>query len=427
MDNEKLIIDEFMEETFRFPKRLPGKMRKIAEAEMIRYRPVLREANRFLLDDEFVELATELSGKSMPEDMKRRMPIATLPYETTWLEFNLRVKVAKSISMSADPSKPVDPRTPERVGILLQRDRNRPTAWAMTLVGPFDTPKDRGKPITAIAHQAVVLFDASDNGHHHSHPTAGYEPFHITTTRNQVPGKRTMTWIKDMVDPPSMEGQLLTRGLRGFPWGYADSGEIKGTPVGSIIDKSASYTPEFLLRHTQIAVSPMFMKVYDHYDREKDQDGLFEWIKDYTQDLIENTGLLRWVITVLAMLNEVPTRSTQVQPRGSRLMGHSIKGYLDYHRVSLQLPKTKPLSFVQRSIDHAQALHHRAHMVREHWRTYVTERACKPADHDWEYDHPNGYRLCCKCESYGRLIHEHKRGDESLGWVKKEYVLEAGK
>lgn len=140
MDNEKLIIDDFMEETFEFPKRLHGKLRKLTEQEMIRYRPVLRDANRFLLDDEFVELATTMAGTTTPEALLRRLPIATLAYETTWLEFNLRTKVKTSIAMSADPSKPVDPKTPERVGILLQRDRQRPTAWAMTLVGPFDTP-----------------------------------------------------------------------------------------------------------------------------------------------------------------------------------------------------------------------------------------------------------------------------------------------
>ena len=65
----------------------------------------------------------------------------------------------------------------------------------------------------------------------------------------------------------------------------------------------------------------------------------------------------------------------------------------------------------------------RAHEVRAHWRTYLHEQHCGYEQHDWVYDHDNGYRLCGKCEAYGRLIHEHVRGDAKLGWVNKTYVL----
>jgi len=99
---------------------------------------------------------------------------------------------------------------------------------------------------------------------------------------------------------------------------------------------------------------------------------------------------------------------------------------MDYHRVTLRLPKTKPIPFIERTLANVER-RHKAHEVREHWRTYVQDNACRREEHQWEYDYPEGYRLCGKCLSFSRLIHEHVRGDASLGWVRKDYVIRPSK
>jgi hypothetical protein len=134
-------------------------------------------------------------------------------------------------------------------------------------------------------------------------------------------------------------------------------------------------------------------------------------------------GQMRWLVTALAMLNEVPVRADYVQPSHSMRAPRSKRhNFLDYHKCSLRLPKTRPIPYLERYLANVERKH-RAHEVRGHWRTYLHESYCPTEEHAWEYDHDNGYRLCGKCMGYSRFIHEHVRGDASLGWVKKDYVI----
>ena len=62
--------------------------------------------------------------------------------------------------------------------------------------------------------------------------------------------------------------------------------------------------------------------------------------------------------------------------------------------------------------------------MRQFWRTYLhVDQACLPSEHTWEYDNEHGYALCGKCMAFRRRIPEHVRGDPSLGWVHKDYVI----
>jgi hypothetical protein len=140
----------------------------------------------------------------------------------------------------------------------------------------------------------------------------------------------------------------------------------------------------------------------------------------------EFTGMMRWVVTILACLNEVPIDSHHVQPEGSIRTGLTgRRPLMDYHRVVLRVPKEKPVQYIERQL--RSASRRRAHEVRSHWRTYVQPVTCRRDDHEWTYDYEEGYRLCGKCMSFSRLIREHIRGDASLGWVRHDYVVKPSK
>lgn len=438
-EDQPLVIDQFLAATYKFPKvldpgrRLPREQRGWLEQEMIGFRVSLRKAERFFLDDAFTEMATRVSASMTPEKMHACLQAAALPYETTWLEFDLHAKVRTSISMSTKPDRPVDALTPQRAGILFKRDPRRPTAWSMQMVHALGIKEDGQKAKLddelVMASPAVYLFDAMDGPALHKGWTSGHRPFALYHPDSSG------------LDPREIED--LGRGLRSYPWGFGLEPGLRVTirethaKLGDILDDAARRVPDSLLKHCQVSTSDYYRATLKGIELRKvgagtREEALTAWILDYTYNLSENSGMLRWALVVLSMLNDVPTVTGHVKPQGTQRVGLGRRPLMDYHRVSLKLPKTRPQRWVERKLSLADARRRKAHQVRSHWRTYLTEGACRrvsPADdgHVWEYDHENGYRLCCTCESFGRLIPEHERGDPSLGWVRKDYVLEKAK
>jgi hypothetical protein len=182
-----------------------------------------------------------------------------------------------------------------------------------------------------------------------------------------------------------------------------------------------------LIRHAYPLVSPFYKPLIDMAEsgRGGDPDG-FKFGSAAKGELREFAGHMRWLVTVLAMLNEVPiqTRELKRDP-GYRPNFRHRRPEIDHHVVTLAIPRTKPIQQIERHLRET-GQQRRAHDVRSHWRTYLTERPCGREDHVWEYDQEHGYRLCGNCMTFSRLIHEHVRGNSELGWVKKEYKVVKG-
>ena len=108
------------------------------------------------------------------------------------------------------------------------------------------------------------------------------------------------------------------------------------------------------------------------------------------------------------------------------MVGGVDKPFLSYRRLTIHLPKDKdPVRYLRRKLDHAVAARMRAHDVRGHWRNYHLKEGC---EHTWQQaDEDPTYRRCTSCGAFSRFIAEHVRGDETLGWVRKEYILAGAK
>jgi hypothetical protein len=397
--SDPILADQFYEGTYRWPKLMTlGHDRVRAEQDMIRYRAAMKRANRFILDDDLTRMVTEVSSTTNSDTLARRVSSAILPYETTWIEFDLHVKVQKTLDLSLGPNRKPPPGVAPRMGILLQRDLDYPTAWAATIVteiGLADEADPEFEVIDCVMAQPVVyLFDSAK----HPQFVAGYR--HI--------------------DPKYLFGDIVSSG-----WGYCEptdeQRELARKSPALALAQGLRYTmPPNLNDYSALSISVP----YQRWVHERSNSFQESFGRTYGTTAIENGGMLRWIVTVLAMLAEVPVRSSELQrASGSRLVGTLRRPYMDYHRLSIKLPKTRPLAYIQRKLDKGDARHHRAHEVRSHWRTYVEPHQVK-CEHQWLVDDPNGYRLCEKCEAYSRLIKEHVRGDATLGWVRKEYYLE---
>ena len=293
------------------------------------------------------------------------------------------------------------------MGLLLERvDEQMAT---VTLVS-----ENRGGDDLTVPGFVGYLFSLDERHLPYNRTYNGMTPFDMGHRFKQL--EKLPDFAKVMSHPQAEE--IMRHATRGALWGY---GSLDGMVNTSSDLLTHTRVPSFLERHGEMA----FSRFYDFFEFAKGefhrtQARIVGFVND---EIIEFTGMMRWIVCVLAMLNEVPTRSDLIKPQHSMRAGLTRRvPAFDYHRITLKLPKTKPVPWIERHLSNVERKR-KAHKVRQFWRTYLHEGACPRDTHNWEYDYKEGYRLCGRCMSFSRLIHEHVRGDPSLGWVNKDYVI----
>lgn len=403
---EPSLADEFIASTYTEPKNFHGRTRRLYDDVMLRYRLDMRKAHRFVLDNEFVALATEMAAVQ-PAKVLARLQYATLPYEQTWIEFDLHAKMRAIHALNGTTFKNADEVSP-RLGCLLQRIND--TDAVVTLVSPFG---ERVMP-----HMTCYFFSITETSFEGSNrPDSFFGCVPMTMAPHDqasiISPISSAEWQADQKNDSVGKASL---------WGYTrpnTDGTLVVTPTA--VRAIEMVTPTFLMRHGDIGLSRAFPPVLTFLHDQEATKKATEMILAETKEF---TGTVRWLVTVLAMLNQVPVHADLVQRKHQMRVGHLKKHtFVDYHKVTLRLPKTKPIPYIEKHLRGPSERRHRAHEVRAFWRTYLHEQHCAPDDHDWTYDYDDGYRLCGKCMAYGRLIHEHVRGNQELGWVRKDYVL----
>ena len=409
-EDEASVADKFVAATYEWPKFLgfTAKQTKAAMPLIMAYRQAMKRANKFVLDKEFVEYATHISSNTTPEKLLARIGFATLPYETTWIEFDLMAKVRAMRAHHGLTTMP-DGVAP-RMGVLMERIND--TMCTVTMVCESTD--------IIMPNLTGYVFSVDERTLHFNQVYHGMTPFDAAYRVDRL---KRMPMFEDVMHNADA-ADIMHRVAHGTLWGYA--GGASGVLHNSreLIDNIR--VPEFLARHGELA----FSRFYDVLEgarltQPKVMEGMSKVITD---EITEFSGMMRWLVTVLAMLNEVPTRANFVQPMHTMRHGLTVRApAFDYHRLTLRLPKTKPIPYIVRFLSNVERKH-KAHNVRQHWRTYLhVNQACRFEEHEWEYDEEHGYALCGKCMGYRRRIPEHVRGDPSLGWVHKEYLIKPTK
>jgi hypothetical protein len=396
---EASLADMFIASTYTLPKDLRMNKREAEQLApaLLRYRILMRDAHRFVLDDDYTRLATEVSNRLTPKKLLHRLFYATLPYETTWIEFDLRIKVhtMRAFHQINDPLFNFADVSP-RLGLLLHRLSD--TAAVCELVSEMQG--------TVMATLICYFFSTTEHDFtRHDGRRVDCQPFSST---------------EGVIDRMLKAGHDIGKGAL---WGFS-SEPTKKVMVETIDDMATLAIPDFLEHHGDSGYSGMFRPI-SHITVQRGGKNIKTMADVMAKETAEFTGMMRWVVTVLTMLNEVPMHAEHVQPAGTIRTGLTARRKMvDYHRVTIRLPKTDPVAYIERHFRHTSR--HRAHEVRSHWRTYVKDnKTCKPDDHDWTYDHEEGFRLCGICFAFGRRIPEHIRGDATLGWVNKQYVIKS--
>lgn len=373
-------------------KVVPGLDRdnKVGKQTLMRYRTDLRQSQRFYLSNDFLEKMMEVSADF--EQVKRWTNIARLPYTKMWIEFDCQYKteISRRRNTLIHPEDHPD-NTFARMGLLLETLDQETGVWAMT-----GFMAEKGKD-AEIFPTGMTFFFAPEG------------PSHICLR----PG------------PPWDRGQGL---WHGHP---AEMQIMRYAHIGLGVtgENGLAAHPEFDNRLTLANAPLMAEMIYQSAISSKSELSRRQMAEKFGHalrtELFEHAGIVRQVITVLAMMNQVPTVKHYFPAGGHRLRHRKSIPFLDHNVITLQLPKTKAIPYIVKTLNKESddRRRNRAHMVRGHFRTieYGKSSRCKHAPTMVE----NGVGICLRCEQMIRWIPEKQRGDASLGWVVHDYLVEA--
>lgn len=374
------LADQFIEDSYRLSRHfsVEAKHRRAIDVILAGQRTMIRQVPKFHLDDEFVRMVTAAADRTTPAHMLQRVQAVTLPYSSMWIEFNLHIKVRqmsenKTLMYAADILN-----VPPQMGLLFELTTKN--EWVIRL---FTAMRSATDELLVTSHPIMYYF----------HPNG------LNTLPDYVD-------LWDTYNTTIRVGGYSYRDICGTVWGY-----VQGSKIAA---------PDKLIDCCALAAENVMSYFMEHFP--KDAGRQHETIET---DIVENAGMMRWVITLLSIMQEVPRMAETRRQAGTRLVNNIVRPYSDFHYLTLKLPRVRQLQYVERRLRIGDTRRHRQHEVMGHWRIYRTE-AGMTCDHAWVVDQEHGYQLCEKCESFGRHIRQHKRGDPKLGIVNKEYVIKGG-
>lgn len=136
--------------------------------------------------------------------------------------------------------------------------------------------------------------------------------------------------------------------------------------------------------------------------------------------LKEWVGVLRRVFAFLATVNDLPVQVTGVrQNQGGFVARGRHRRYLNHHTIHLTVPAQRYRTLARKAL---AAMHSRAGgPVRGHFRKDWRRPYSVFCEHVYAADET--HRWCTICEGRHSWVHDHVRGDTSVGFTTTDYVV----
>lgn len=380
------------------------------------FRSKIKQAQRFILDDDAVRLICHLSHEV--DRIEHWALLARIPYDPIWFEFNSHVKVQEFEKMGSLRFKFNPDEVLERMGFLMWRDttsEDRIPRWVCHVFG-----RTKGSSEVISDFIAYVYDPEGDN----KFPVRGSQ-FWSKPTLSLRPGFPKMPVRANYgEDEVSMlcDAELMAAGLMS-PIGGGVDAEIVGEHKYRV-DGSAIEGPKWLMPRIAVIVDPW----WDAHlvDRQRESPAKFNAI--IQTSVGENRGTLRWIVAMLASINGLPRDIVHHHARqGRRSIGMNMLPFFTSSTISVTIPRENRLIHARKILDKEthNVRHRKRHGVMGHWR--IVERSkiprgvfCSHIPALVEGD----LAVCEKCGLLVRYIHDHERGDEKLGYVRHTYKVE---
>lgn len=124
---------------------------------------------------------------------------------------------------------------------------------------------------------------------------------------------------------------------------------------------------------------------------------------------------VRDVWALLATINDLPIKIEHVEPSKGYIARGSYKKFLSHSIIHLTVPETH---YRKLALKMSALLRRRAHQVRGHWRKDWRIPLSKVCQHDFDER-----MICRRCHGHQIWVHEHQRGDASIGFITHDYEL----
>jgi hypothetical protein len=378
-----------------------------------RYREALRRARRFVVDDDMVRLTCHLAHER--QKIGTWAVLARLPYDSIWLELDLHVKVREFEAMST-LQNPFDPsQVSPRAGYLLQREPDS-TRWIATEFvylnkepeSTWDGSDDAWSEAEIVPSPSVMVFDPEGTSFRQVTGSTILKSPTYSLIDGAVP-LRGQIVVGDKLVDTMLDPEFALVGI------YEPDGELSSDQVRAVPPAWAQF---------KVAAVPE--PLWESHYSDPKKRGTF--MKLVSSDMQERAGVLRYLICLLGSMNDAPTTVRDVKGRkGERTVGaHRLK-YFDHSVVKINVPKSKAVKTVSRSLDKAATHAQRAlHQVRGHYRVIEYGNKLPYVCRHVPLIMEDGVGFCERCERMIRWIDDHQRGDARLGVTEPSYVVRRG-
>lgn len=395
--------------------RIPGDAKRV----LARHRAQLRRAEKFVIDDETVRLICHLSHEK--DQLEGWSFLARLPFEVCWFEFNLHAKVSEFDKMNSLPGR-FNPETVSPViGYLLYRDDAGSASPRWVLTQFYEV--EGGSVVPGLLS---YVFDPEGSDYS---PVRG-STYWRAKTLSMIPGFPKLPVLAELSGlkvSTTCDPEILASGdLRLGNWAEKEDGSFiipKGTEFETDKDGNMIFHPEHGMItgggwcYNRLAViHEPFWPCYHNGNLNNELAG---------REVREEMGHIRWVVTMLAALNNLPRDVKQAQTlTGRRTVGANILPYFQHRTISLRIPNDDRIVWARKRMQTALRNAPRPwHPVRGHWR--IIEMGKAPA-HICRHQPTmveNGVGMCEKCQLMIRWIADHTRGDPTIGIVDHTYSV----
>lgn len=374
------------------PRRMPGHAiikdpagRKRFEAQAAKVLSLLTRANRFTLGEDFTQAATVISKFEDSSKLEDIVALARCPFPVTWVEWPAGARARKQREIGTLSGDPIaDAKDGDLDGFLITQKEDDPRHYAVMYcsnrMGGADEPNEQFRIGVA---DVLYLMDTSGEDFWESQPESAFPSVKIGS---------------------EAESARMSQRLRMIPWGTAKLPDVRPDEDKQIrLDEIDLQGTDRMLRSCALGVSPFFVEmtrdvVANGHDQEK------AVIQKWVDELWEGRGDIRWLCTILAMLNEIPNRvGAPVRKQGTYLAAGKVRTYMSSRVVTLDYP-SDPVPKILKALRRASGDARRRHEVRGHWRTRVGK------------DGP--FRV---------WVRSHMRGDATKGFIQHAYEATAGR
>lgn len=339
-----------------------------AERQMLQYRMWIRQARRFVISDSMSDLVVQASLRL--DKMPLWIVLARIPFDVCWFEIDNHQHIL-SLQRHSTLGHPVNlDEVARKTGWLLVRDKPHPTRWfAFEFASLAPTEDDlivgrRDRSDIVVPGLAAYVLDP--DGH---------------------PGSPALGGLG--IKPLSVEVPALPAYIEHVLWGIND-------PRGNVM------APEWALHRINAFMEPLLRTKYRHpFNRSK----TYQMDRFIQTQMVENRGIMRFIVTLLAAVNDVPVLYKDVEARPGHAKTRLKKvPYLSHQVITIKAPKAKPVEWLIKKLDGAAGSRKKRHEVRGHWRVLINRKTRVVQGRTW--------------------IPSHQRGDASLGYVKHDYIIE---